>query len=372
MNTNRLLISIVLMAMPLTAFSAGKPWYVGVSAGLSSLSPETNNSPFTLDTGISFGGGAFVGYDFGKRTSAELAFNYLGSATLSGVNGKTDIGYSAISGSGLMYVYGDTDDIAERSGIAGYVRLGFSSMNNSASIPLDRKDNVAIWAGVGVEWPFTHNLSLRGELATFDGDAQAAHLSVLYRPRNNSVSAALAPAPQPINAPVTSVEPVAPAAPVAPVAPPKPAPKVEAPAVTRLALAPSAKSDCAAPMPKEPLDEQGCAMFSGIVSGVEFVDGTATFTSAAMPGLDRLSERLVRYPTTIIEIQGHTESFGSAERANEIARQRTIAIARYLVSRGTPVRQLRARAFGHSRPLTTDDSDVGRGQNNRIEIRVLP
>ena len=139
-------MAVVLICTPLGAVGAGMPWYAGADGGVSSLRPGTTNSPFTLDSSVSFGAGLFVGYDVSKRISLELGYNYLGGATLKGNSGKTDIGYSALSAGALLYLYGDASDIAERNGFAGYLRLGLSSMDNRATIPLEREDNLAIQA----------------------------------------------------------------------------------------------------------------------------------------------------------------------------------------------------------------------------------
>ncbi len=363
MKAHLRLTAALLMIFPLMAFSAGFPWYAGVSGGVSSLRPETQNSPFTIDSSISAGGGAFVGYDFSKRISFELAYNYLGNATLIGASGKTDIGYTALSGGALMYVYGDAYDIAERNGFAGFLRLGMSSMNNTASIPLESEDNVAIWAGVGVEWPLSYQLNLRGELTSFDGDAQAARVSVLYRPRTNMNRA-------PVARPQTPTAP-------APQAIPDVAPqsRVEKPVMqtpTIEPVTPPPRSDCSQPGGNEPTDAQGCALFSGKLRGVDFASGTASLTQIGERLLDRIGDSLLRYPNLVVEIQAHTESFGNTARAKELARLRSIVVARHLAGRGVPVKQLRARAFGNSVPVADDNTVAGRRQNNRIELRVLP
>ena len=356
-------MSALLMTFPLAAFSAGLPWYAGVSGGVSSLRPETQNSPFTIDSSVSAGGGAFIGYDFSKRISFELAYNYLGNATLSGANGKTDIGYTALSGGALMYVYGDAEDIAERNGFSGFLRLGMSTIDNTASIPLEREDNVAIWAGVGVEWPLSYQLSLRGELTSFDGDAQAGRVSVLYRPRTNMNRAPVA-RPQ---TPAVSAPPALPET--------APQPRVEKPVLqtpTIEPVTPTPRSDCSQPGANEPTDAQGCALFSGRLRGVDFASGTASLTQIGGQLLDRLGDNLLRYPSLVVEIQAHTESFGNVARAKDISRQRSIAVARHLAGRGVPVKQLRARAYGNSVPVADDSTVAGRRQNNRIELRVLP
>lgn len=375
MKQKKQLIFAVLMTLPFMAHSIELPWYAGVAGGVSSLRPETQNSPFTLDSSMSFGGGAFVGYDVNKRLSFELGYNFLGNATLSGANGKTDVGYTAISASGLLYVYGAAEDIAQRDGFAGFVRLGMSSMNNRASIPLDRADNVAILAGLGIEWPFSSNMNLRAEINSFDGDAQAARLSVVYRPRIilSSATATRAPVSKESSEP-TSAPKIAKPVDAPQTTDVSPTVETELPRVPKAVSEPAtsaADKDCAVPLGREPVDAQGCALFSGIMRNVGFEQGTAVLTPTSGQQLNRLSSNLLSNPDIIIEIQAHTESFGSAALAKDISRQRAVAVARYLAGRGVPVQQLRARAFGHSRPLTSDEGSVGRRQNNRIALQVL-
>lgn len=338
-----LIAAAVMLVCPIAGTSASTSWYAGLAGGASSLRPKTSNSPFEIDSNVSFGGGVFIGYDYNRRVSFEAGYNHLGAATLSGETGKNDVEYSAMSAGVLMYVHGDTVDIAQRNGFAGYFRLGLNSMSNSASIPLEQEDNLGIWAGVGVEWPFSRNLNLRGEITSFDGDAQAARLAVLYRLRSNVQSAASISDPQ------------------------KPA-QIDQIQSQRE----PEPATCVAPASNEPSDAQGCALFSGSLNGVDFVSGTANLTEQGSQLLDQLGKNLLRYDAIMIEIQAHTESFGNQVRAKEVARLRTIAIARHLVGLGVPVNRLKARAFGHSRPIAPDGTAAGRQQNNRIELLVLP
>jgi len=366
MNKFGILIAAIVLGAPTVGSSAGLPWYAGVTGGASSLRPDTQSSAWTLDSEVSFGGGVFVGYDFSRRFSFELGYNYLGSATLKNDTGTTDIGYTALSAGALMYLLGDANDIADRNGFAGYLRLGVSSMDNSAVIRLDREDNMAVMAGIGAEWPLTTSLSLRGELTSFDGDAQALRASVLYRPRAGTQRGTpVARAPQRPQVPQVQ--------PQAPQPMPQQVPQRAPQSVPKVIPAPTVdtRSNCSAPVANEPSDAQGCALFSGKLRGVEFVSGTASLTPVAAQLLDRLAQNLTRNPSVKIEIQGHTESFGNEARAKEIAKQRTLAVARHLAGRGVSVQRLKARAFGHSQPLVADTSTAGRRQNNRIELRVF-
>ncbi len=361
----------VVGATPVSASS----FYAGAAGGASSLRPDVGTSSFSVDSNVAFGAGGFIGYDFNNRFSLELGYNYLGGAKLVSEASSATVDYSAISASALYYFYGDARDIAQRSGFSVYGRLGVNSMKHDTTIPLTQQDTTGIGVGIGAEWPLSHALSVRGELASFDGDAQAARVAVLYRLRSGAQRGRVA-----TQSPRTP--PRAPQLPqAAPQVAPPAAPQVQQPEITRPTVpappvpqAPQTsvvQSTCAAPVANEPVNSAGCALFSGKVNGVDFASGTASLTPVAMQSLDRLAQNLLSHPSVVIEIQAHTESFNNPARATAVAKQRTLAVARYLASRGVPVQRLRARAYGHSFPLAPDNSVAGRRQNNRVELKVL-
>ena len=157
--------------------------YGVLNGNISNLDPDTGSSDFDVEESTGFGVGVLLGVDIFDRWSIEAGFNDLGAATLeSPTSGDEDIDYTAISGSVLFHVLGDSSDIADRNGFWTYLRLGVSQVDNDSNLILDEEDNVAVWAGIGVEYSLTSKLSLRGELATFDGDAQALSAGVVFRP----------------------------------------------------------------------------------------------------------------------------------------------------------------------------------------------
>jgi outer membrane protein OmpA-like peptidoglycan-associated protein len=423
MKRNIFLLSASLAVLSVQSANVHASWYAGGSAGATLLSPDTQDSGFTLDQDKSFLGGLFVGYDFSPRLSAEVAYHYLGSATLSNDASSADISYSALSGSALWYVYGDIDDLAERFGTSAYIRLGLNAMNNVSTLPLERADGHGIWAGIGMEWSLTDNINVRGEISTFDGDAQSANVALVYRPAIQAATADLpqpnkqapskpatkplpkpevAPAPKPeakleiapvpkpdvVNTPepeiVTVPEPLAapepevvsepkpvplskPAAKPAPK--PTPKPVDTEPAETKPSM--MAQADCLSPAVNEPVNNRGCALFSGVQEGLDFQTGTATLTAGASRVLDALAQNLKNHPNTVIELQGHTDLQRNPTIAKSLAKQRVVEVARQLVKRGVSVKRLRARAFGASEPIAANATEQGRQLNNRIVLRVL-
>lgn len=375
--------ALVLVSQPGLAQQGN--WYVGAGAGLSRLSPDADGSDFTLEDEASAAAGLYVGMDLTQRLGVEAAWTQLGEAGLSG--GQT-IDYSALSIGGIAYVLGSADLKRRQDGWSGYLRLGFNKISNESEILLAEKDNTAIWAGAGIQWPMSPSWGIRGELASFDGDAQAAMASVYWRPgagqRERQRNRVAAPRPAPISGPIPAPRPSqpeaqAPATPELPAQPPVTTDTVPAPTVRPLpktvvtveqSLSASASS-CAVPAQGEPLDAQGCALFSGVLQGVEFDGESTRLTSVGETLLARLAGSLNLYPELLVEIRVHTQTFPEPGRARELSRQRAIAVARYLVGEGVDVKRLKARAFGDTQPRAGNDTAGGQRLNNRVELRVL-
>ena len=119
------------------------------------------------------------------------------------------------------------------------------------------------------------------------------------------------------------------------------------------------------------MDVRGCALFTGLLQGVDFVAGTSQFTPGAQPALSRLADNLRLHPLVRVEIQAYSDDSAGSDRARELSRERAIAVARYLVGQGIDVARLKARAFSASQPESGREPAGGRRFDNRVELRVL-
>lgn len=101
-----------------------------------------------------------------------------------------------------------------------------------------------------------------------------------------------------------------------------------------------------------------------------------TDTAALRPESDTILGEVLRVLTehpelTLIEVQGHTDSTGSAERNRKLSRDRAEAVVAWLVARGVAVERLRAEGHGADRPIADNESEAGREKNRRVEFRVI-
>lgn len=79
-----------------------------------------------------------------------------------------------------------------------------------------------------------------------------------------------------------------------------------------------------------------------------------------------------KYNRTIVDINGHTDSTGSASHNQALSQRRASSVASYLVSRNVDGRRLAINGFGDSRPIASNATAEGRAQNRRVEIYLSP
>jgi len=71
------------------------------------------------------------------------------------------------------------------------------------------------------------------------------------------------------------------------------------------------------------------------------------------------------------EVSGHTDSAGKAEHNKELSGKRAAMIARELVKRGVPEKDIISIGMGAERPLVTpDNTPAKQAKNRRYEIQV--
>lgn len=107
--------------------------------------------------------------------------------------------------------------------------------------------------------------------------------------------------------------------------------------------------------------------------------GDVTFdTNSAVvrPGLyseiDRISSVLIKYPQTVIQVEGHTDSTGSESYNMDLSGRRADAVKNLIVQKGVDPYRIQTVAFGESMPVATNETPEGRARNRRVEIKVAP
>ena len=103
----------------------------------------------------------------------------------------------------------------------------------------------------------------------------------------------------------------------------------------------------------------------------------AALTGQSTTELDKLYDLLVKCPLLKIEIDGHTDSKGSAEYNIQLSQRRSQSVVDYLVERGIAEERLKARGYGEGKPRVVDQNPDGTfneeamQENRRTEMKVL-
>ena len=137
------------------------------------------------------------------------------------------------------------------------------------------------------------------------------------------------------------------------------------------------------PSEKGPVINRGCPMSRrqkvamredriDILEKVHFTPGSARIRPRSFAMLDQVVSVLKTHPDVVrVQVEGHTDSTGSARTNTALAQARAESVVAYLVSHGIDPSRLAARGFGPSRPLATNVTRTGREANRRVEFRVL-
>lgn len=90
----------------------------------------------------------------------------------------------------------------------------------------------------------------------------------------------------------------------------------------------------------------------------------------AQTNLDKLVTILNKYSDTDIEIQGHTDSKGSASYNQSLSEKRSRVVSNYIGSKGIYSKRLTIKGFGESLPKYSNETEGGRSQNRRVEFLI--
>jgi outer membrane protein OmpA-like peptidoglycan-associated protein len=103
-------------------------------------------------------------------------------------------------------------------------------------------------------------------------------------------------------------------------------------------------------------------------SGILFDTDKSDLKGPAQTDLTEFARVLKEYPDTNLEIQGHTDSTGSAEHNKQLSQQRADAVKAFLVS--AQVNQGRIVSEGLGEEASGNNSAAGRANNRRVEIHI--
>jgi OOP family OmpA-OmpF porin len=119
------------------------------------------------------------------------------------------------------------------------------------------------------------------------------------------------------------------------------------------------------------VDKDGCPIADVVLLGVNFETNSSTLTAQSKPVLDEVAKGLQDHHRLKVEIQGHTDSTGSAAYNLGLSQRRADSVRDYLESQGVPAAQLTTKGYGLTQPVASNATKEGRLQNRRVVMHVL-
>jgi len=107
-----------------------------------------------------------------------------------------------------------------------------------------------------------------------------------------------------------------------------------------------------------------------LAGGANFPTGSAVLSDDARARLDRLIEIMAENPSTVLDVEGHTDNQGDAAANQTLSEARAQAVVDYLVDGGIEADRLTAFGYGEDRPIADNSTPEGRAQNRRIAFVV--
>ncbi|HEV2080338.1 MAG TPA: OmpA family protein [Allosphingosinicella sp.] len=120
------------------------------------------------------------------------------------------------------------------------------------------------------------------------------------------------------------------------------------------------------------VEQQGDELLLTAPAGITFPVNSAVIQPQFRATLDQVAQTMNAYPSTLIDVYGHTDPSGGDRINIPLSQQRAQAVASYLISRAVNPARIMTQGFGSSRPVADNSTEAGRAQNRRVEIRIAP
>jgi NitT/TauT family transport system substrate-binding protein len=106
---------------------------------------------------------------------------------------------------------------------------------------------------------------------------------------------------------------------------------------------------------------------------IQFTPGSDEIMPGSYLLLDKLGETMTSFGSTVLRIEGNTDSTGSATGNLTLSEKRALSVKNYIVKNfpNIPPTRFQTIGRGSSNPIAENTSEAGRQQNRRTDIKVI-
>ncbi|MDD4884515.1 OmpA family protein [Sulfuricurvum sp.] len=101
-----------------------------------------------------------------------------------------------------------------------------------------------------------------------------------------------------------------------------------------------------------------------------FEPGTAEITSESKNQIDELMTLIGAHEPAAVDIIGHTDRVGDADKNYALALERARAVEAFLTSRNVKVKYTTVTSYGENDPLIKTEDGISEPKNRRVEVII--
>ena len=120
------------------------------------------------------------------------------------------------------------------------------------------------------------------------------------------------------------------------------------------------------------IQREGDVLALTFKSDFTFAVNSSAIRAGLYTELDRVAQVLATYPQTTIFVAGHTDSTGSEEYNLQLSQRRADSVKNALIQSGVAAQRISAVGYGEGQPVGDNETEFGRQQNRRVEVRINP
>ena len=127
----------------------------------------------------------------------------------------------------------------------------------------------------------------------------------------------------------------------------------------------TARAAATAPAPAKPRELM-------TLRAVHFAFDKYNLTPLAKDTLNVVVQYMKEHADIKVELQGHTDSIGTAAYNQGLSERRAKSVERYLLSQGIAESRMTTKGFGESQPIADNGTKAGRALNRRTVVIEVP
>jgi len=101
-----------------------------------------------------------------------------------------------------------------------------------------------------------------------------------------------------------------------------------------------------------------------------FATGSAKLLAKSFPSLDNVVKIMQDNPSYKVDIEGHTDTTGTAEKNHVLSHDRANSVKAYLISKGIDESRISTVGYGFDRPIASNKTAAGKAKNRRVEMKL--